>query len=369
MGSTHSASGLVTDSVDHENESAVTLFKYVPPAPFNAITLYQGTDGKHYVRVPAGRSYLDMYQVIRPAGYFLGNQTAGSFFSIGGTVAAPVHGGVYGADMLNRYAVEMQVVTFGADGKAVTKIITDESELRDWRCGFGLMGIITGVTFGPLVERTETTIIEIKPADPLPAWGRTAFDAIVTQSKADNNYAEFFLDCHPHHGDSDPENPPMRIYQVAWPKTGGTATPPLLAKAWYAFFNSMNKWKDSPLLGDPTIAIINDGLKAIGPLANTKEVASGMIGVSAFGYGLYTAETRATTNDGYWVKGAPCASIMAFYIPATYTFDFLEAYRTVFLERWGGHNIKLQYRINQMSEFRYVTVQADGPTLYNLTPG
>ena len=129
VGATHSAPGIVTGGsdwpkyavADTDKQTVISLFKYQPDTsladPWDRGDVWTlNSDGldpnQHdnvneasgpWVRILAGQTYLDLYQEIRPHGYFLGNQTAGWFFTIGGTVSAPVHGGVFGGDMLNRY--------------------------------------------------------------------------------------------------------------------------------------------------------------------------------------------------------------------------------------------------------------------------
>ena len=83
MGTGHSAAGLVTNGrSEPENQEVISLAEYSPPADsLGNWESYKDTivSENPRVTIPAGRTYLDLYQQIRPQCWFLPNQTAGFF--------------------------------------------------------------------------------------------------------------------------------------------------------------------------------------------------------------------------------------------------------------------------------------------------
>jgi hypothetical protein len=73
--------------------------------------------------------------------FFLPSQPAGPAFTIAGMVLSSVHGAAVGFGLIGEAVRALRVI--GADG--VPRIISDEAELRCWRCSFGLLGVITHV--------------------------------------------------------------------------------------------------------------------------------------------------------------------------------------------------------------------------------
>ena len=293
-------------------------------------------------------------------------------------MTAPVHGGVFGADMINRYVSALRVIVFDeTTGKAVKRFIYDEEELRRWRCGFGFLGVITAVEFSGLVKREEFIIQHISETI---TWNETNFNALVAQSQVDHVYSEFFIDARSSLPSTDPTGE-AKIHQVVFDTTGPlTRNCGLAAKWWYKqrYASLMKKWGpdgDQPLgkIGDEIISFVNklleDATAADPAAANGKFSAGANIDLSAFGYGLYAMECATGVNDGFWVKGTPCASIFAYFCPITYAFEFMDTYRKVFLDRWNETDDPLRNRFNQMAEFRLVWIQEDGPVLFNLPAG
>ena len=392
VGATHSAPGLVTDGKNNigisnpDEQIAMSLFYYQPPLldPLHGGTWRLGpstidpVDKK--VRIPAGMTYLDLYQHIRPQCYFLPNQTAGWLFTIGGTVTAPVHGGVFGGDMLNRYVTGLRVIEFH-NGSPRIRHITDEEELRHWRCGYGFLGVITAAEFGPLLYRDNFKISHDKE---LIVWNEANFNALVQNSLDTHIYSEFFIDARSDVPSSDPTGEAM-VHQVVFDMKGEGEFVPLswrcnlnksLYKTWYkSLQKKFGPESDAPigLVGDEVISFVNtiiEDLTAVDPeAANSQFTAGANIDLSAFGYGLYAFECATQVNDGFWVKGTPCATIFAFFCPFAYAYEFMNTYRNVFLDRWLETDDLLRNRFNQMAEFRLVDFQAGAPTLFNLPEG
>ena len=391
VGATHSAPGLVTDGSPEANRQIVmSLFYYQPPVEEEPPVSFAGDSWRlgpetidpveKKVRIPAGMTYLDLYQHIRPQCFFLPNQTAGWLFTIGGTVTTPVHGGVFGADMINRYVTGLRVIEFHA-GEPRVRIITDEAELRHWRAGYGFLGVITSVEFGGLVERDNFKISHIENTI---VWNEANFNALIQTSLNDHIYSELFLDARSDLDATDPTGEGT-IHQVVFDMKGPGEYVPLswrcnlnksLYRTWYKTLQkSWGPDSDHPLglIGDKIVAFVNTALEdltAANPAAANSQLSAGAnIELSAFGYGLYAFECATQVNDGFWVKAAPCATIFAYFCPFEYCFEFMDTYRTVFLDRWNESVDPLRNRFNQMAEFRFVDIQPNGPTLFNLPVG
>jgi hypothetical protein len=388
MGATHSAPGLVTDGKDGSgastasNQIVISLYKYEPPVESGFRLGPEKIDSSDpKVTIPCGYTYLDLYQHIRPQKYFLPNQTAGFFFTIGGTVSNPIHGGVFGADMINRYVSRMRVIEF-KNGVPVVRVIDHEEDslikgtgLRSWRCSCGLLGIIVAVEFNQLVERDNFHITAINETI---TWTEANFNQLLVDSQNDHIYAEYFIDARVSTAPTPTDPGTAKIYQVVFDmKQPGEWVPlpwrsyPSLERSWYKEYQ--RKWKDMAVNGDKTIPAVTDFLKAETALtpeiANGKLTAGMLIDVSALGYSIYTDECALQVNDGYWVKAAPSATIMAYFCPYEYGFEFMNKFREVFIDRWLEVADPLKYRINQMAEFRIVTIQPNGPAIFNLPPG
>ena len=135
---------------------AISLARYRPENSIdvynNTIDWYGGGKGvfvpgadstKATARFSAGQTYLDVFSLTRPLGFVTPTQTAGWFFSLGGTIANSVHGGVFGASYMHAYVIKMQVML--ANGTVT--VISGDDELKYWRNSYGLLGIITAVEF------------------------------------------------------------------------------------------------------------------------------------------------------------------------------------------------------------------------------
>jgi hypothetical protein len=145
-------------------------------------------------RPTVGATYLDLYARNRPDGYFLPTQTAGWFFSLGGTIANSVHGGVFEGGYLqscpscnplrdwltwlaharrltHAYADAKSMQVMFANGTVAT--LEEEADLKMWRNSFGLLGIITAVEM-QLVQRPlldmQSMDVAISPEWTLENW-------------------------------------------------------------------------------------------------------------------------------------------------------------------------------------------------------
>jgi len=89
-GATHSEDGLVMQ----RGEKNVVLISLVVHKPANSnwvSRVINRTTG--LVRLQAGMSWYDASALYRPQGLVLPERTSGRFFSVGGVIANPVHGG------------------------------------------------------------------------------------------------------------------------------------------------------------------------------------------------------------------------------------------------------------------------------------
>jgi hypothetical protein len=163
---------------------------------------------KNRVRVSAGSLLFELYAHIRPLGWFLPSQTAGAFFTIGGVISCPVNGGIKGADMVNRYVTALPVLEYDTDGARIRDVY-DEDELRLWRSGFGLLGIILAVEFQ--VVRRES--VNLSCTNTEIEWSKDIFNQYVSDALSKHQFSEFFIDF---------RKVKPRIYEI-----GGTASTPI----------------------------------------------------------------------------------------------------------------------------------------------
>jgi FAD binding domain len=325
MGATHSAAGVVTSGCDHGGspnhlqQTVITLSCYKPSTPgWEQIML---DTSKGTVRVPAGRTLLDLYAVIRPEGYFLPTQTAGWFFTVGGVISSSVHGGMFGADMLNRYVVGVLVMQ--ADGSV--HHITEESELRYYRCGFGLLGVVLAVEMR-VVQRERFTIDYNSHEF---EWSEKNFSQYVAVVKNRASYGEFFMHF---------LNPDIASVVSVEFLIGEMGEPVKKRKAKAVYKAQKKLYRKISTEGDPVIGLMGRQAMQLSPKcvpslisafyrllmimpdaqqlpfwwaemqkisfcrSNTHKAVKAMINATAFGVKLYTAGCQHGANDGFWVQ-------------------------------------------------------------------
>ena len=88
-GATHSEDGLVMQ----RGEENVVVVSLVDHAPDHLEWVPRADPDTGLVRLRAGQSWYEATALYRPHGLVLPERTAGRFFSVGGVVANPVHGG------------------------------------------------------------------------------------------------------------------------------------------------------------------------------------------------------------------------------------------------------------------------------------
>jgi hypothetical protein len=141
-GASHSAGPLVTDAAD-KDVVVVSLANYRATAEWEEGKIFDAEDGTKRIKANAGWTLLDLYEKIRPEGYFLPTHTAGQFFQLAGVVSGSVHGGTYQGSFLHSYVTSLRVMSYNG----TISVVDNETDLKYWRNSYGLLGIILGVEF------------------------------------------------------------------------------------------------------------------------------------------------------------------------------------------------------------------------------
>ena len=190
-GSGHSAPGVVAEDSSEGDVVIISLHRYTPSDAEWATPTLVGSGERATVRAPAGATQLDLYAAIRPDRYFLPTQTAGWLFTIGGLLSNFVHGGAFGKGLLHDHVTSLRVMLW--DG--TISILEEEEDLKFWRQGYGLLGIITAAEIE--VERRPHFWFGTLPAQTLSGgWKRANFNGYIERIKASYSAAEFFLNPH-----------------------------------------------------------------------------------------------------------------------------------------------------------------------------
>lgn len=387
VGAGHSAFGLVTTGeLGSTSELVISLAEYTPDAPrinttkcsnrwdqiciredaFDPATLTSRA------RSPAGRSFADLYNVIRPRHFFLPTQTAGWFFSQAGVALNAVHGGVYDADFLNRYCVGMRVMYF--DG--TVEIINKEDDLRYWRGSMGLLGIVTALEWKIELRRTfieqaanYKLVDTASPNQGEFAWTKEGIDTLVQHERDRAFYGEFFLDFAYGGFPIDvtvvnfrrPEN-------VTKDEKDVDCGQPSTATIMKGYTDIKSEFHQIEYQGDPTTSAFRSFLTKKINIANSIIPAALLSQAVMKATSLLVANNRATTNDGYWVRSAMPTYIMEYIFPAKYLFQALDSYRVAATSQ-KHRDVYLAPRVNLPLEFRFISVQDKGPMLFNLPTG
>lgn len=182
VGTAHSFDGVVRQKTEQQTV-VVSLADYTPPAAWNNV-LVGGANPT--VRMGAGKTFLDLMNLVRPQGYLMKSQTAGLFFSLGGVFMNPsVHGGTFGQDRLCSLVTAARVMK--GDGTVVD--VTDANEIKKLRGSMGLAGIVLAVE----IALRQDTGVKMNFAEQVIApWTQAAFNAFMTSSMAGQDAGEWF---------------------------------------------------------------------------------------------------------------------------------------------------------------------------------
>lgn len=116
LGTGHSANGIVAQKTDFKTV-VVSL------ADYQTIPSWNGTldvDAQR-VRMASGRTFLDLYSLIRPEGFMLPAKTAGWFFSLAGVFLNPsVHGGTKNESPIMEFITAARVMFSDGSIREVT---------------------------------------------------------------------------------------------------------------------------------------------------------------------------------------------------------------------------------------------------------
>lgn len=180
VGTAHSFNGIVHHKTER-NVLVLSMASYVPPTAWNGVL----DTVNARVRMGAGRTFLDLYQLIRPQGYLLPTQTAGLFFSLGGVFMNPsVHGSNMNSDRLAKLVTGLTAVL--SDGTSVT--ITAPAELAKWRGSMGLLGIVTAIE----IQLRRDTGLAMSYDEFNSVWTQANVNAFLTNSAKGKDTAEWF---------------------------------------------------------------------------------------------------------------------------------------------------------------------------------
>lgn len=122
VGTMHSYDGLVAQKAEVDTV-VVSLALYTPPPAWDNVV----NAATPSVRMGAGRTFLDLMQLVRYRGYLMVTQTTGPFFSLAGVFFSPsVHGSAFDADRLASLVVGLRAML--SNGTSVA--ITDPAQVR-----------------------------------------------------------------------------------------------------------------------------------------------------------------------------------------------------------------------------------------------
>jgi hypothetical protein len=373
-GGTHSATGLVSQSSSHgTNEIVISLGRYhLSDDSWCSEGDFCLDTSKGLARANAGRSWLDLYQVIRPLGWFVPTQTAGYFFSIAGTVLGTVHGGAYGKTFVHGYVHRMRVMLW--DG---TIQVIEGDEIRNWRSSYGLLGILLAVETEVIHRETfemYTLTSDYQEWNEQNFWQFVAGDAEadldvsffpgskdINQTK-EGVYGEYFLDFLT---DSSGKAH-FRTQGVLWKTPPNPKVHKTEAELRAAYEKSEEDKGWIRERGGAKINILNDILHGA-PMTNSATVANLLMRSNYLGQDSYVHTASNTVNDGYWVQGAPNVNIAAYFVPTENSFEAFDYVRSQVRERHYGGDSNC-FRFNNPVEYRFVQV-TDDSLLQIVPPG
>jgi hypothetical protein len=282
-GTGHSANGIVAQKTE-KNTVVLSMAEYRSNDEWSTVLNVK----KETVRMDAGRTFLDLYSVIRPAGYLLPSQTAGWYFSLGGVFMNPsVHGGTRGQGHMMEQVVGIRAML--ANGKIVE--ITKEKELEIWRGSMGLLGVVTSLEVQIVKDQGHTQLAQtVKPAD----FNRTTIENLVLGDFYKNNDVNtIFIDVYTN-----------TFYNAAGNLTG-TKNVPATESQYKEMYSSL-------VAQNPQLAISGSPLAPpqTNPANFVKGAAQKDVGVAAF----LTGNTGSSVLGQWVANGAPGAINDMFYL-------------------------------------------------------
>ena len=389
-GSTHSSAAIVTDGISKDgiinpNQLVISLTNYVPDG-WDGTHVVKCSGGNCTIKAPAGWSYLDLYQQIRPDCYFLPTQTAAFFFTLGGTVNGPsVHGGGISPDsksrdLLSRYVSSLLVAVWDGNDfvqQTITKT-SPENEwpygLRYWRNSYGLLGIILGVEFEQLQHRanfwmkSKSTSIEWTQEGLQKHWDKLLGKYVIAEI-----FFNFRTEDPPEEGDMVSITNVVCEVSSDWvPLWKECNINKSLYGTWYNTYQLSWDPESSTRGALPlTFPNLNKDIKNGGESSNDQSEVDGVIDIVENGLPLLMFGSRSQTNDGFFPREVPCTDFMAYFCPIEYMFEFLNILREEWVYRWQGQDQQLYpgWRFNLPAEARFVTSEPKAPYLYNLPEG
>jgi len=372
-GAGHSSGGIVTDGENNE-VFVISLAEYVAPDEWE-FSMSSLPDGSKRAKVNAGWSQANLYQKIRPQGFFVPAQTAGYFFALGGIVANSVHGGSYLHSFQHAYTTKMRVMTY--DGQI--KIIDTEEELRYWRCSFGMLGIILGIEY-QLEKRDQLQMYDVftKHAN---GWNEEEFWRIIVEEaeadlppevvpvaglsgsrKAWNG--EYFIDFISQQVDT----PRIMVYaqkanssvdadfkgELGIPEDIATNYEKLLSKTVESRTGHKDmSWGQAARRdgAPPTMVGAIDANDMVGGLRGPT-MAKIMSGQAIEQMPGMIKKQMETVNDGFYLVDSPAALASSYFIKPEFAFKAMDKLRTVQLASLKNED----FQWNLPGEFRFINV-------------
>eukprot|EP01061_Rhynchopus_euleeides_P040851 TRINITY_DN7048_c0_g1_i1.p1 TRINITY_DN7048_c0_g1~~TRINITY_DN7048_c0_g1_i1.p1 ORF type:complete len:578 (+),score=251.27 TRINITY_DN7048_c0_g1_i1:168-1901(+) len=360
VGATHTASAVIT-STGETDTVGISLAEYTPVKGWDRVLLDTKTSR---VRAPAGYSLFDLYQVIRPEGYFLPTQTAGQLFTLGGLVSNHVHGGVHGQGYVHQSVTALRVATFTRNA-TVEFTVVEGKALRPWRGSFGLLGLVTGVEF-QVVHRKRFSL-HTQTHSLAGDFSRETVDAYFKGVQEGSMSSENFFDPYSlsvmsvtwrKEADIPAECDAVRDADCTWdhysmgcanPTCCGTRyefgdlTPSHLCKALYHNPTPQEMREHYATLAPSFRSVRYNGAPAVPEGEGAKLVAAvKTIPSTHMMQRIFYAKTNSILsngilvnsremNDGFGIRAAPFAlRMVAYAVPANKLFDMLQLIREVF---------------------------------------
>ena len=365
VGATHTSSSVITSEAE-EDTIGISLAEYHPDDKAWDLVLHQDNST---VKIPAGRSLYDLYEAIRPYGFFLPTQTAGPIFTMGGIVTNTVHGGVFNTGFVSEYVKSMTVMYY-ANSNVVRRTITEESELRYWRNSYGLLGIITAVEF-TVVKRSGFQVASARKSFSK-NFTREAVDQYFNDLTKDHIYSESFFNpfevsinsvlfstgdvpdqcfdisdksCEWNYGKAHCDNEDCCHYSYKF----GDITLGESCRAKYAQQRTTDEYKQEyakisgamqgiPYHGAPDLSpAMNSDLCLLEWITAQKAGPLEPLLATAFYDTCFStidsqvATNRADVNDGFYLRKVPHAiKLIAYFVPRANLFDMLNIVKEVF---------------------------------------
>jgi len=400
VGATHSAGGIVLEN-NSTDSIAISLAKYEPDDKEWRDNIIQ-ENGKSSVRIPTGRSLLDLVSIIRPKNLFTPTQTAGFIFTVGGIMANTVHGGLYGKGFANYYVTKMRVMLSNGD----VRIIDDKEEIKYWRQSFGLLGIITSVEI-ELEERKDFRMDLLVNDFGHRDFTKEEFLNTIANCRKNNEiYGEFFFNaynlrmhtvtCRNNEGDSAKNDDDCNwsysslgcipaawcSYQFQWGDYTLNQSCRVKKEAnWKDYYDYYkNSYPEIDTKGIPTSVFPGDTygnqmsdliyyISKIPGLAHYGTLVKILANLNYMGNTVFIPKSQKESDDGYWVRTSPKATIMAYFFPADKLYEALKIYQNTVYTLLDGTNPVSKYttfKFNQPCEFRFLTLNSTLASKYQI---